>query len=305
VYSYRFNLSRDAKTAILVEPTNRAAVLWDMLRMQPKETLDFAGTNLTGFAWSPDEATLVTADESGNVRAWDLARRQATALFRSPGAYAGHLSFTENGRFLRCGVLSSGKRIARIWRVEGWHEIPLPSDAMNRATWADVSPDGRLLLVLHYGGSLDMWDIASGRCCARFAQPFARTWEEGLVVFSPDGQSWVSSTQKGVVALWNTAGDRPPTILPRTTQEIWGLVFMEAGTRLLVTGRRSADVVRLLDMRSKRFVATLSGKPDVYWGARVSGDGSTVYAVGEKTILLWRAPSWADIGAAERGRIAP
>jgi WD40 repeat protein len=93
--------------------------------------------------------------------------------------------------------------------------------------------------------------------------------------------------------------------MPRTTQELWDLSFSADGTRLIVSGKRASDVVRLLDLGSRRFVASLSGKPDVYWFSRMSADNSTVYAVGTKTVLLWRAPSWAEIEAAEKGKHGP
>lgn len=150
-----------------------------------------------------------------------------------------------------------------------------------------------------------MWDVGSSRCRILLSQPFAGSWEEGYVAFSPDGRTIACSTQHGVLALWDAYGQTPPTIIPRTTQELWNLSFSTDGTRLVVSGKRGSDVVRLLDMASKRFVATLSGEADVYWFSRMSADNNTVYAVGEKSVLLWRAPSWAEIEAAEKDQVAP
>jgi WD40 repeat protein len=122
---------------------------------------------------------------------------------------------------------------------------------------------------------------------------------EGFVAFAPDGRTWASSTVNGALALWDTAGNRPPSTISPTAQELWHLSFSADSTRLLVSGHRAADVVRLLDVRSKRFVLSLSGESDVYWFSRISADNHSVYAVGAKTVLLWRAPSWAEIEAAE------
>jgi len=52
-------------------------------------------------------------------------------------------------------------------------------------------------------------------------------------------------------------------------------------------------------------MASLSGAADVYWYSRMSVDSSTVLAVAEKAALLWRAPSWAEIEAAEKEQKAP
>ncbi len=108
-----------------------------------------------------------------------------------------------------------------------------------------------------------------------------------------------------MLTLRDAYGETQPITLPRTTQELWGLSFSPDGTRLVVSGKRGSDAVRLLDMASKRFVATLSGEPDVYWLCQMSADNNTVYAAGKKSVLLWRAPSWAEIEQAEKEKEAP
>ena len=48
-------------------------------------------------------------------------------------------------------------------------------------------------------------------------------------------------------------------------------------------------------------VAKLPGEPDRYWHVEMSADSNTLAAVGMNgTALLWRAPSWAEIEAAEQ-----
>ena len=60
-------------------------------------------------------------------------------------------------------------------------------------------------------------------------------------------------------------------------------------------------MVRLLDLGSQRHVATLTGQPDQYWFLEMSADLNTLVAVGiDKTALLWRAPAWEEIKAAEK-----
>lgn len=303
-YHYNLRLSSDSKSAILLEPTNRMAVLWDTVKMTPMEVLDFAGTNIGRIGWSYDDRLLATGFPDGSIRIWDLASRRTISSLRVPGHRIGYLEFSADGRFLLCGAMlrePPWSRVAKLWKMDGWVEIPLPREANSNLTWAHVSLDCRLLVSLHYGGALDVWDVGSGHCRIPLSQPFASPWEQGYVAFSPDGRTIACSTQRGVLALWDTDGQTPATVIPRTTQELWDLSFSTDGTRLVVSGKRGSDAVRLLDMASKRFVATLSGEADVYWFSRMSADNNTVYAVGEKSVLLWRAPSWAEIEAAEEG----
>lgn len=313
---WQFCLSADAKRAIVLEPRNSevtaatvgAAVLWDTENMRRLETLEFAGTNIARFGWSPDGRLLATGDNLGNVTVWDLAGRREAANFRIEGVRIGFLEFSWNGRFLTYGVVRHGPAYGAsggFWETDRWREVPLPSEALKNLTWGAISPDGRLVAILQNNGTLDLWDVRSGRGRVPLAQPFAVPGEWGYVAFSPDGRTLASSTQWGAVALWDVAGKRPPNIMPRTTQELWDLSFSADGTRLIVSGKRASDVVRVLDLGSRRFVASLAGETDVYWFSRMSADNSAVYAVGTKNVLLWRAPSWAEIEAAEKGKGTP
>jgi WD40 repeat protein len=304
-FHYQFRLSADGKTAILLETNNHSAVLWDAVKMRPTEVLEFAGTNISRIGWSADGRTLVTGFLDGHIRVWDLASRRMTASLRVPGYSVACLPFFADDRFMGCGAYrwpSLWNRTAKLWKTDSWAEIPLPPAALANFAWGAASPDGRLWASLHFGGGLEVWDIRSGGCRTRLSQPFTSPLEHGYVVFSPDGRTFACSTQRGVVGLWDADGQSPPSIIPRTTQELWHLSFSMDGTRLVVSGKRGSDAVRLLDLASKRFVATLSAEPDVYWSSGISGDNNTVYAIGEDSVLLWRAPSWAEIKAEETAK---
>ncbi|MHC1764359.1 MAG: protein kinase [Verrucomicrobiia bacterium] len=307
-YLWCFGISADGARALTLDPTNGTAVLWDTVKLRPMETLAFAGTNNTAVAWSPDGTSLATGDQLGNVRIWDLASRREVNHALVPGYWIGHFRFSYDGRFLGCGAVRlepPQNRLAKLWQVDGWREIRLPREALDRVIFADFSPESGLLVVLHWGGALDLWDIDSGQCRARLSQPLTSPNELGLVRFSPNGRSWASLTQRGVLCLWEGTEQRPPLVISPSTQELWSLAFAADGTRLLASGKRASDVVRLFDLGSRRCVIALPGESDVYWNVGMSADNSTVFAVGSERILLWRAPSWAEIEAAERGPKAP
>jgi len=255
-FTWCFGISRDGKRAIVLD--KGTAVLWDTESIRPAETLAFAGTNNTAFAWSPDSKTLATGDGLGNVRTWDLASRREITNAVVPGCWIGHLRFSNDGRFLLCGGLrpeGRQSRVVKLLEVKGWREIPLPHEAVDNFLWGDLAPEFGLFITLHWGGALDMWDIHSGRCRARLIQPLAMPNELGMIWFAPDGRTWATYTQRGVLCLWDGDGQRTPFIIPRSAQELWHVAFSADGDRLLVSGKRASDVVRLLDLNSKRIVA--------------------------------------------------
>jgi WD40 repeat protein len=87
---------------------------------------------------------------------------------------------------------------------------------------------------------------------------------------------------------------------------VQGVAFSPDGQRLLSGGSDATDVVRLMDLGSKRYVARLPGQLDDFRFVEMSADGNTLVAVGmQRTALFWRAPSWAEIEAAEKGAVSP
>ena len=299
-----FRLSPDGQQAIAVNPSGTAA-LWDTVKKRRLEALDFLGTRLRYLAWSLDGKKVAVADQSGNVTAWDWGSRRAIFSARLPDHRIRDLRFSNDGRFFSCVGLPEtalGARVIRAWDLKEGRELPLPKEAMaHQLRGLSFSPDWHRLATTSARGALEIWDLPGGRCRTRATQPFTEPDEPFLsVAFSPDQQILASATTRGVLAFWDAELEYPPAIISRTAQEVYGLAFSTDGSRLLVGGKRSADVVRLLDVKSQRFVAALSGRPDKYRVIGMSADDSTIYAVGDETALVWRAPSWEEIENVEK-----
>lgn len=311
VWSPAFAFGPDGKTFVALNRTNRSAPpsIWDTATLREVQKLSFVGTNYSAVAWSPDGRTLALGDWLGNVRIWDLATGRAITNFAIARTFIGVLRFSGQGSSLFCGA-SSGSvwgstNYCRVWRVAGWREIQLPAEPLTNAFWAAISPDSSTLAVLDSNRTLSWWDIESGRRQAQFKQGYKR--EGGYLAFSPDGRTLASSRVEGFVSLWDVVAGRPlATDVRGNADGVWGLAFTPDGQRLLTGGGNEDDVVRLLDVQSKRWVATLPGQNDAFYRLEMSPDGNTLAAVGVGgTSLLWRAPSWAEIEAAEKPSAGP
>jgi WD40 repeat protein len=75
----------------------------------------------------------------------------------------------------------------------------------------------------------------------------------------------------------------------------------------LATGGSAAkDAVILWDLATQRELLSLQGEGEYFDLVAFSPDGSTVMATSFSGVAhLWRAPSWAEIAAAEKVAVAP
>jgi WD40 repeat protein len=104
---------------------------------------------------------------------------------------------------------------------------------------AAVDPAETIVVSGNQDGTLDVWELATGRPLRHLTAHSARIWQ---LVFAPDGRTLYSGSDDGTVAVWDVA-----TWTVRTTldPEEGGVVSValspDAGT--LATGHRSSGIV--------------------------------------------------------------
>jgi WD40 repeat protein len=168
---------------------------------------------------------------------------------------------------------------------------------------ADLSPHDSLLALARADGTVQLSEFPSGRPLASFKK------REGYLAvrFSPDERLLALGCAGGPVELWNIADRREiAPALPGHFLDTWDAVFSCDGRRLLTGGRNSKDAVKLWDVATQSELLVLSAEGQIFHDVRFSPDGNTLVASSLGGVAhFWRAPSWEEIAAAEKGAVAP
>ena len=160
-------------------------------------------------------------------------------------------------------------------------------------SWPPDTPDG----------AVKLWHFPSGQHETTFTNQAGSVC---AVLFSPDGRMLVSTSWDGTVRLWDVFARRELATLRGHSGLCGALPFrrMADGWPRAAPTRR--DAVKLWDLATHRELLSLHGEGQFFVHVAFSPDGNTLVATSFDGIAhLWRAPSWAEIEAAEKGAVTP
>jgi WD40 repeat protein len=231
-------------------------------------------------AWSPDGTRIATASEEPNAKLYLAGDGRLVATFPLAGERASTLAFahasdtlvvgTESGSiFLFEGAQSEGRRIS--------------ANAGRLVAGIAVSPDDRTIAVGYVDGTVALVPLAGGeprelrRAHTQFVRGFA---------FSGDGRSLVTAGADGRVLLGETGRDRDPTPILATGIGAVSAALLPGGARVAI-GRKSG-LVEIVDLASKKIVASLTGHADSVLALAPMPDGVRLWSGGgDRRIKLW------------------
>jgi len=143
------------------------------------------------------------------------------------------------------------------------------------------------------GGTIGLWDPASGAPRGQLSNHTG--WIHALA-FTPDGQ----------VRTWDLFARRELAALRGHWTQVWSAACSSDGLRLATGGVGPKDAVKLWDLATQRELLTLPAEGQHFMQISLSPDGNTLVATSlHGAAHLWRAPSWAEIAAVEKGQVAP
>jgi serine/threonine protein kinase len=181
----------------------------------------------------------------------------------------------------------------RLWNLHTRHrELSLRTDLHQRtghdalALTLAFSPDGALLASGHVDGSVHLWDLGKGQ-----EAPVRMRHEAavGALSFSPDGSTLASGSLDANLRLWDVgaalAGEARRE-LHRQPAAVTAVTYAGGGDWIL-TGH-AKGILRLLDARTGRLLASLRGPEAQVSLLCLSHDGQHVAAAGhDRAIRLF------------------
>jgi len=274
-----------------------------------REDMGMVGPNLTNDqvkAWtiSGHGETLAVGMENEDIEIWNLKTGQREKSFPRAIARIAELAFSQDAALLAAASLrpaagAADQATLRIWDTASGAVAGAYTNAFRPLAF---SSDKQRLVSTRLDGSVVVWDLGSGRSIAEIEENI--TWV-GTLALSPDCRLLVTGSEEPVVNISELASGKRIGSLKGSRVCTIGVGF-SPDARTLAT-RTAEGAMKFWNAATGKEMFTLE-PPNPVHSFLFSPDGEYLAITwdsgsrGKRRVELWRAPSFEEIIAAEKGK---
>jgi serine/threonine protein kinase/WD40 repeat protein len=241
--------------------------------------------------FSPDGELVAVRQTNGIVSVWDLGRRTLLHQIQSPHGPVVPWLFLPHGRKLLVGQLDRNSihewDLSTGQETRSW-QVPLSSRG------GAFSPDEHWCLALGFSENSPLRELIGGGRMNVAAK-------EAMAI-SPDGKYLAALSKFDSLKLRETATLQELHTFDTVLMGCHSVAFSPDGSRL-TAGSVGDEAIKIWDAESRQEVLTLKAlhEPVKFVATAFSPDGNLLGSMNRQggSLYLWRAPSWAEIEAAE------
>ncbi|HUS64364.1 MAG TPA: serine/threonine-protein kinase [Kofleriaceae bacterium] len=259
--------------------------LWSVLDGAHRELRGHTG-KLRALAMAPDGGSLVSADRTGLVLAWDLRgvpdgqAPTSRVLFRDRVVTTAALSHDGTRLVL---AAEGNLELFDVASGRSLGEADLRSAGLrgHRPMWIMWSPDGRMIASPGMGADSALWDLDTGRVRRVPHSGHHVVW----MMFSPDSKTLAVSQSDRTVRLWDVA--RWTTVKLEGHRDLVMRIAYHPDSRVLATGSYD-KTVRLWDPATGQTLRVLRGHTASVDAVAFAPDGARLASAGrDGTLRVW------------------
>ena len=232
-----------------------------------------------GVAFHPQGKKLVSVGDDYFVRLWDLETNAVVHRHEVKSGVLHAVAFRPDGKLF---AVSGFDDVVRLFDTETGkvlQELAAPATDVKALAF---SPNNQQLAAAGRNGTIRVWDLAGFKQVRDIP---AHRMRVRSLVYSPDSSQLASVGDDRKFFLWNADGTRAAT-LPSPAGKLFSLTFL--GPDLLASGG-SDNLIRVLDVRTRKELAQLAGHTGSVAGLDYHVDTNTIASAGfDTTVRLWK-----------------
>lgn len=241
-------------------------------------------------SFNPDGNLLASSSWDNSIRVWDLDNSQPIVTEITP-SYNRKVYLSPDGK--KEGVVSWGNPVGIIDRKSEKVILHLPDSTWDVHT-LDFSPDCKTFVTSSQGGTVCVWDAATGERQREFSHGNNIVY---TAVFCPNG-NYIAAGDRLSLRIWNVKTSQQEVIINTSPRTVYSLAYDSSGTylaALLDNGGLPNGTLRVYDTRDWITVLEYEVPTYLHDKSKVFFEDSRITVYSDQYKYFWDFPSLQEL----------